>query len=100
MNTCATFFVYLLGSWGSNVFAYENIARNKPTWQHYPFSPNKWGSDKAVDGLYNDSFVGGGQCTMSAGLQSRAEWRVDLGEVFSIHHIFIQYSTANSKWVM
>ena len=39
-----------------------------------------------------------GECTSSLFGQSIAEWRVDLGNVSSIHYIFIQYETNNQVW--
>ena len=53
-----------------------------------------WGPNKGVDGRY----AGLGHCTRSADEKRTAEWRVDLGGVFSIHHIFIQYRTGNVNW--
>ena len=60
----------------------------------YPYFGWFWGPNKAVDGRY----AGVGHCTRSADEKGTAEWRVDLGGVFSIHHIFIQYRTGNVNW--
>lgn len=77
-------------------FLTENIALNKPAWQRYPHLGHPyWEADHAVDG--NKSHLEG-SCSISADTQTTAEWRVDLGGVFSIHHIFIQYRTGNIIW--
>nr|XP_034322178.1 multiple epidermal growth factor-like domains protein 10 [Crassostrea gigas] len=82
---------------------YENVALKKPAWPR--FSRYYWGHLSmhragyyAVDGRKSDLSAYGDECTLSPDKQSTAEWRVDLGGVFSIHYIFIQYRTDNVVW--
>nr|XP_022307732.1 uncharacterized protein LOC111113734 [Crassostrea virginica] len=80
------------------IVAYENLALNKPAWQKNPY-PHRQnvGADLAVDGRKANPPKSDGQCTLSHG-NDTAEWRVDLGGVYSIHHIFLQYMTGTSLW--
>lgn len=79
----------------------ENMARKKETWQsnhHVPYyNGSAWvyfGADHAVDGRKHNLSWKGGECASSVdGLT--AEWRVDLGRILGIHHIFVQYQTGN-----
>ena len=74
----------------------ENLAFNKPAWQSGTVESDS-GADRAVDGQYTDLRWRGGQCAMPYGGQT-AEWRVDLGGVKNIHHVFVQYATNNDVW--
>ncbi|XP_062608098.1 cell death abnormality protein 1-like [Saccostrea cucullata] len=84
------------------IFAYDNVALRKLTWQQFPYTDrplnNITMAEKAVDGLYSDRSAFGGQCTISANKRFTATWRVDLGGVLSIHHIRIYYRTDNNPW--
>lgn len=77
-------------------FFTDNIALFKPTWQQSTIG--NWGSNLAVDGRKTDLSANGGQCSISANSKLTAEWRVDLKNVSSIHHVTIQYRTDNIHW--
>lgn len=78
------------------LFFTDNIALFKPTWQQSTIG--NWGSNLAVDGRKTDLSANGGQCSISANSKLTAEWRVDLKNVSSIHHVTIQYRTDNIHW--
>ncbi|XP_056002087.1 uncharacterized protein LOC125661665 isoform X2 [Ostrea edulis] len=80
--------------------AYENIALNKPAWQHRQYNPDNdvFHASNAVDGLKSDLSAWGGQCVVSANKRQTATWGVDLKDILSIHHITIYYRTDNVAW--
>ena len=73
----------------------ENLALHKPAWQSSTLSSGYTEADRAVDGLYTDRKRYGGQCAVSAWRQT-AEWRVDLGGVKNINHVFLQHANCIS----
>ena len=77
----------------------ENLALHKQAWQSSTLRSYS-GADRAVDGQYTDlnEWEDGGQCATSDGGQRTVEWRVDLGGVKTIHHVFLQYATDNNLW--
>ena len=74
----------------------DNLAFNKPAWQSSTYA-SVTGADRAVDGQYTDLRWWAGQCADSD-MGQTAEWRVDLGGVKNIHHVFVQYITHNVVW--
>ena len=74
----------------------ENLALRRPAWQSSTLG--FYSADRAVDGRYTNLSLWGGQCMSSVWGKRTVEWRVDLGDVRSIHHIVIQYMTGNKVW--
>ena len=74
----------------------ENMALRKSVWESRPWrGKENWGGDKALDGRYTNRSAFGGQCVISESFAKTATWRVDLGGVVSISHIYIYYRTEN-----
>ena len=76
-------------------FVLENVALNKPAWQDDDIF--NFTAHRAVDGRKSSLTVYGGDCTNSD-LKNTTEWRVDLENILSIHHILIQFATDNKDW--
>ncbi|XP_078328732.1 uncharacterized protein LOC111112398 [Crassostrea virginica] len=97
--------LYIIVGLGVYCLAYENIALNKPAFQHYPYPyADKIGGEhliqagNAVDGLRSNLSVLAGQCVISDNGKQNATLWVNLGSIFSIHHMTIYYRTANAPW--
>ena len=75
----------------------ENLALKNPAWQSST-ARSYTGAERAVDGRYTNLSWYGGQCAASDIGHKIAEWRVDLGAVKYIHHVFIQHGTDNKVW--
>ena len=73
-------------------FVLENVALNKPAWQDDDFF--NFTARMAVDGRTSTLTVYGEDC-VNSDLKNTTEWRVDLENILSIHHILIQFATNN-----
>nr|XP_022306974.1 multiple epidermal growth factor-like domains protein 10 isoform X1 [Crassostrea virginica] len=97
MHRCGALFIFV---WEvlllAYVATYDNLAFKKSAWQRSTYL-NYW-ANRAVDGRYTRLDVAGGQCAISGNNKDTAEWRVNLRNIFSIHHIFIQYMTYGLLW--
>ena len=51
-----------------------------------------------MDGQYTDLRGWAEQCGLSGWGKNTTEWRVGLGGVKNIHHVFVQYATDNDVW--
>lgn len=78
-------------------FYLENVALHKSAWQKHPFHNDEFNALLAVDGRIKDLSIWGGECVTSGNYET-AEWRVDLKNVLSIHHIVMQYSQSKPVW--
>ena len=73
----------------------ENAALNKPSWQDDDFF--NFTAHRAVDGRKSSLTVYGEDC-VNSDLKNTTEWRVDLENMLSIHHILIQFATDDKDW--
>jgi hypothetical protein len=76
-------------------FSTNNIALNKPAWEHSQFNPgdDRCHASNAVDGRRSDLSDVGGQCAISSKRQQAATWMVDLEDTLSMRHITMYYRT-------
>nr|XP_022289949.1 uncharacterized protein LOC111101657 [Crassostrea virginica]XP_022289950.1 uncharacterized protein LOC111101657 [Crassostrea virginica] len=91
----ALFLCFFGGSMWMFVFSFENVALNKSAWLQDPIFPNV--ANRGVDGRKSSLSLYGDECVTSQP-KNISEWRVDLGDVLSIHHISIQFATDNKFW--
>ena len=78
-------------------FFLENVALYKTAWQTNPYLNDDTLASLAVDGKKSKLSQWGGECVASD-YGSTAEWRVDLKDVLSIHHVVIQYFQTKLVW--
>ena len=80
----------------------ENIALNKPAYQQHPYSgpiPSYLTqASNAVDGLYGNVSVWGGQCAYSDDGQETAIFWINLTRIYNIYSIDITYMRGDSPW--
>ncbi|XP_078330530.1 uncharacterized protein LOC144624545 [Crassostrea virginica] len=83
-------------------FEYENLALNKPAYQQHPYSgpipSHLTEASNAVDGLYQNLSVWGGQCVYSDDGQQTATLWIDLTRIYNIQSIYITYMRGDSPW--
>ena len=76
------------------------MALHKPAWQQHSLYSDERNALLAVDGRKKNLSIRGGECAASGNYKTTAEWRVDLKNVLSIHHIVIQYAQNKPVWGM
>lgn len=81
------------------ILSLDNVALHKAAWQQHPHGNDEFNASLAVDGRKSNLSILGAECVVSA-VDTTAEWRVDLKEVLSIHHIAIQYVQSQLAWSM
>ena len=73
------------------------MALHKTAWQANPYLNNALSASLAVDGKKSNLPQWGSECLVSD-YRETAEWRVDLNDVLSLHHIVIQYFQTKRIW--
>ena len=76
------------------------MALHKSAWQQHPYGSAELNALLAVDGRKKDLSIRGGECVTSHNYKTTVEWRVDLKNVLSIHHIVMQYAQSKPVWGM